>query len=186
MESLFRCPICQGPLDREDNRYLCPKGHSFDRSAAGYVHLLPPNKMHSKDPGDDKGMATARNRFLSADHYRPLCDALSELAVKYAPEGDAIAVSLRSHGRKAALAVENGLSAPMDPDTLKHLFDRFYRPDSSRTSKAGGHGIGLSIAKRIVTLHNGTIEAVPGDGGLTFRIKLSNRMKASKENKHGD
>ena len=90
MESLFRCPICQGPLDRQDNRYLCPKGHSFDRSAAGYVHLLPPNKMHSKDPGDDKGMATARNRFLSADHYRPLREALSELAVKYAPEAVSI------------------------------------------------------------------------------------------------
>ena len=67
----------------------------------------------------------------------------------------------------------------------KHLFDRFYRPDTSRTSKTGGHGIGLSIAKRIVTLHNGTIEAVPGNGGLTFHVKLSNKMKAAKEEKHG-
>ena len=86
MESLFRCPLCQRALDRQENRYLCPQGHSFDRAAAGYVHLLPANKMHSKDPGDDKGMATARNRFLSGDYYRPLCDALAELAVKYAPE----------------------------------------------------------------------------------------------------
>ncbi len=51
--------------------------------------------------------------------------------------------------------------------------------------KTGGHGIGLSIAKRIVTLHNGTIEAVPGNGGLTFHVKLSNKMKAAKEEKHG-
>lgn len=86
MESLFRCPLCKTTLDRQDNRYLCPAGHSFDRAAAGYVHLLPANKMHSKDPGDDKGMATARNRFLSADHYRPLCDALAGLALKYSPE----------------------------------------------------------------------------------------------------
>lgn len=87
MESLFRCPICAQGLDRQDSRYLCPQGHSFDRAAAGYVHLLPANKMHSKDPGDDKGMATARNRFLSGDYYAPLRDALAELALAYAPEG---------------------------------------------------------------------------------------------------
>lgn len=87
MESLFRCPICAQRLDRQDSRYLCPQGHSFDRAAAGYVHLLPANKMHSKDPGDDKGMATARNRFLSGDYYAPLRDALAELALDYAPKG---------------------------------------------------------------------------------------------------
>ena len=86
MESLFCCPICRAALDRQDNRYLCPAGHSFDRAAAGYVHLLPANKMHSKDPGDDKGMATARNRFLSGGYYKPLCDALAQLALQYAPE----------------------------------------------------------------------------------------------------
>ncbi len=85
MESLFCCPICRAALDRQDNRYLCPAGHSFDRAAAGYVHLLPANKMHSKDPGDDKGMATARNRFLSGGYYKPLCDALAQLALQYAP-----------------------------------------------------------------------------------------------------
>ena len=86
MESLFRCPICQAALDRQEARYLCPAGHSFDRAAAGYVHLLPANKMHSKDPGDDKGMATARNRFLSGGYYKPLCDTLAQLALQYAPE----------------------------------------------------------------------------------------------------
>ena len=50
MESLLRCPLCAQPLDRQDTRYLCPRGHSFDRAAAGYVHLLPANKLHSKDP----------------------------------------------------------------------------------------------------------------------------------------
>lgn len=86
MESLFRCPLCAAALTREEKRYACPTGHSFDRAAAGYVHLLPANKMHSKDPGDDKGMATARNRFLSGDYYAPLRDTLAELACAYAPE----------------------------------------------------------------------------------------------------
>ena len=86
MESLFRCPLCAQPLDREDRRYHCPQGHSFDRGAAGYVHLLPANQKHAKDPGDDKGMAAARNRFLSEDHYAPLRDALAQLALAHTPD----------------------------------------------------------------------------------------------------
>ena len=41
MKSLFRCPLCGTPLEREETRWLCPNRHSFDRAAAGYVHLLP-------------------------------------------------------------------------------------------------------------------------------------------------
>lgn len=90
MNSIFRCPVCKQALLQDEKRYVCPSGHSFDRSSAGYVHLLPANKMHSKDPGDDKGMAAARNRFLSGDYYRPLCDAISQLAVQYAPDATSV------------------------------------------------------------------------------------------------
>lgn len=64
MKSLFRCPLCSAPLEREDSRWFCPNRHSFDRAAAGYVHLLPTNKKHSRDPGDDKDMVAARSAFL--------------------------------------------------------------------------------------------------------------------------
>ena len=90
MKSLFRCPLCSRELNRQETRYLCPQGHSFDRAAAGYVHLLPANKMHAKDPGDDKGMVAARTRFLSGDHYRPLQQALADLALTYAPDKTAV------------------------------------------------------------------------------------------------
>ena len=86
MDSLFLCPVCGKVLDRQETGYRCPRGHSFDRAAAGYVHLLPANKKHAKDPGDDKGMAAARNRFLSGDWYAPLRDRLADLAMQYAPD----------------------------------------------------------------------------------------------------
>ncbi len=47
---------------------------------------------------------------------------------------------------------------------LDILFDRFYRTDASRNSATGGSGIGLSVAKSIVTLHGGTIHAKSDDG----------------------
>ena len=58
--SLFCFPICGGPLERGPSACFCPAGHSFDLAREGYVHLLPANRMHSKMPGDDKGMAAAR------------------------------------------------------------------------------------------------------------------------------
>ena len=87
MESMFRCPVCAAPLERRDGTYACPKGHSFDISREGYVHLLPANQKHSKAPGDDKEMAAARNRFLSAGYYGHLRETLEQLALRYA--GDA-------------------------------------------------------------------------------------------------
>lgn len=80
--SLFCCPICGGPLDRGPSACSCPAGHSFDLAREGYVHLLPANRMHSKMPGDDKGMAAARAAFLSKDYYAPLRDALCSIALE--------------------------------------------------------------------------------------------------------
>ena len=82
METLFRCPLCASPLSRTEHNYRCPNNHSFDKAAAGYVHLLPPNKKHSANPGDDKEMVAARAAFLEKGHYAPLRNALCELAVQ--------------------------------------------------------------------------------------------------------
>lgn len=81
--SLFRCPICAQPLEKQPGRYLCPSGHSYDCAAAGYVHLLPVRQKHSKLPGDDKEMVRARKDFLSAGYYHHLCQALEDLADRY-------------------------------------------------------------------------------------------------------
>lgn len=84
--SMLLCPVCNQPLVRDAKRYSCKNNHSFDRSKEGYVHLLTSNRMHSKAPGDDKGMAAARNRFLSGEYYRVLRERLEALALRYTPE----------------------------------------------------------------------------------------------------
>ena len=74
--SLFRCPVCGGPLVREDRAYRCANRHSYDIAKEGYTYLLPPNQKHSAAPGDDKGMAAARREFLSKGYYAPLLNTL--------------------------------------------------------------------------------------------------------------
>ena len=84
--SLFCCPICGAPLRREENAYVCPSHHSYDIAKEGHTHLLPANRKHSKMPGDDKGMASARRAFLDKGYYAPLRNALCELAVSLTGE----------------------------------------------------------------------------------------------------
>lgn len=76
--SLFCCPVCGGPLVREERAYRCAAGHSYDIAKEGYTYLLPPNRKHSADPGDDKAMSAARREFLSRGHYAPLRQTLIE------------------------------------------------------------------------------------------------------------
>lgn len=82
MKSLFRCPLCGAPLAQGERTYTCPNGHSYDRAAEGYTHLLPVNQKHSKNPGDDKQMVAARCAFLDKGYYAPLRDTLTQLAVR--------------------------------------------------------------------------------------------------------
>lgn len=88
--SLYICPHCGQPLERESNSYRCQNGHCYDISSAGYVHLLPVEQKHSKLPGDDKGMARARKKFLSGGYYSHLSEQLQDLALRYTGEAPVI------------------------------------------------------------------------------------------------
>lgn len=79
--TIFRCPLCSGPLWEVPGGLRCPKGHRFDRAKEGYVHLLPVGQKHSLAPGDDKAMVNARRAFLDRGWYAPLREALEQLAV---------------------------------------------------------------------------------------------------------
>lgn len=86
-----------------------------------------------------------------------LVSILCDNAVKYAPEGDTITVALGRSRKEVMLATDNAVQQPMSDETLRHLFDRFYRADASRSRESGGYGIGLSVARAIAEKHGGSI-----------------------------
>lgn len=100
--------------------------------------------------GDEKGI-------------RQLVSILLENALKYSEEGGMIDLTLEKQGRALRLTVLNTSKKQIPKESLDHLFDRFYRTDFSRSSDAGGYGIGLSIAKAIVNAHKGKITASTED-----------------------
>ena len=101
-----------------------------------------------------------------------LIDNLVSNAVRYAPQGSTVELSVRAEGAAALLSVSNGGDV-IDPAELPRLFERFYRREQSRSRHAGGSGLGLPIVAAIAEAHGGTAEAAARDGGgLTVTVRL--------------
>ena len=102
-----------------------------------------------------------------------LVSILCDNAVKYAPEGDTIAVILARSRKGIMLITDNAVLQPMSDETLRHLFDRFYRADASRSRESGGYGIGLSVARAIAEKHGGSIRVrQTPEGRVRFECML--------------
>ena len=103
---------------------------------------------------------------------RQVIGILLDNAIKYAREKSNINVKLTKQNKKIVFTVENEADN-LEIKNYNILFERFYRADSSRNSKTGGYGIGLSIAQSIVLKHKGKISADSFDGErIVFTVKL--------------
>jgi signal transduction histidine kinase len=104
-------------------------------------------------------------------------------AVRYAPDGTAVSISLRcpeGAGAGEAIVEVLDVGAGVPEEALADIFRPFYRIDDSRTRETGGAGLGLAITERAVRLHGGTVSAanVPGGGfvvGLRLPLKTEPR-----------
>ena len=112
---------------------------------------------------------------LDVDPVR-LAQVISNLlnnAAKYTPHGGAIALTARRKNNTVQIEVQdNGIG--LTPQMLTKVFDMFSQVDPSIARSQGGLGIGLTLARRLTEMHNGTLEATsPGPGkGSTFTITL--------------
>jgi PAS domain S-box-containing protein len=92
---------------------------------------------------------------------------------KYTPDGGVVRISVERDGAEAVIQVsDNGIG--IDSEMLPHIFDLFSQAPSGRERRKGGIGIGLSIARRLVQLHGGSLTA-ESDGlgaGSIFTIRL--------------
>src|SRR5229473_3479579 len=93
-------------------------------------------------------------------------------AINYTPEGGVVSIRVAGGVDRVQIAVSDtglGISA----EDLEHVFERFYRADTSRTRDTGGFGLGLSIAREFVEAMGGSLSATSQPGlGSTFWISL--------------
>ena len=97
---------------------------------------------------------------------------LLENAITHTPQGGRVTLSGTLSQGQAEISVSD-TGPGIAPDDLSRIFDRFYRADPSRARATGGSGLGLTIARRLVEAHGGTIEAesTPGEGSR-FTVRL--------------
>ena len=103
------CPLCGEVLQRQEKQYVCPNRHSFDIARQGYVHLLPVQNKHSRNPGDTREQVLSRRTFLEAGFYSPIADALAQEAA-FAEQVEAVRVRAPhqiQHAFGAAGAIES-------------------------------------------------------------------------------
>lgn len=109
-------------------------------------------------PGDSQKLARVFNNILKnaiAYSYRD-----SPITIRAAQEGNTIAIRFANHGRN------------IPQQRLESIFEKFYRLDGARSSNTGGAGLGLAIAREIVTCHGGTITAASENEITTFTVSL--------------
>jgi len=110
-----------------------------------------------------------------ASRLRQVIDNLLRNVRVHTPPGAPAAVKVFVNGGRATLVVAD-TGAGIDPDSLPHVFDRFWRRDHSRTRATGGAGLGLAIVSALAAAHGGSVSAENDPAGgtvFTFTLPLA-------------
>lgn len=109
--------------------------------------------------------------FADPDKLSRVFTNLIKNAINYSKEESSITINIKKDNTNIIIDIVNkGKQIPKEK--LDRLFEKFYRLDSSRTSKTGGSGLGLAIAKEIMELHGGIITAESNEEETTFHVEL--------------
>lgn len=130
-----------------------------------YPMLVPKKMQVSVDVPDSLTL------WGDADKLARVFNNILKNAIAYSYENSEIKISALQQGENTIITFTNH-GIPIPPQKLYTIFEKFYRLDSSRSSNTGGAGLGLAIAKEIVTAHNGTITAESNNEYTKFIITL--------------
>lgn len=99
------------------------------------------------------------------DQLLQILSNLVQNACRYTPVSGRVQISAEHADKRVRIAVENS-GEPIPEQDLSQLFERFYRPDKSRSRDSGGAGIGLAIVKQLVEAHGGEVGLVNNADGV--------------------
>ncbi|CAN5362188.1 hypothetical protein BH23BAC3_BH23BAC3_13850 [soil metagenome] len=123
--------------------------------------------------------------MVDADHVETILNNLVENAMKYSLDQKEINISVIKKGNFVELAVaDKGTGIPNN--SIRYIFDKFYRVEDTLTAKTKGHGLGLSIVKNMVEMNGGKIDVKSQYGkGSVFTVKFPTLMKSDFDTNDG-
>jgi two-component system OmpR family sensor kinase len=135
--------------------------------------MEPHLRMLAGERRVDLVLLSDKESMFDADKIKQVILNLFQNAVQHTnPSTGHIKLSLEEQAGSLEIAVQDN-GPGIQEEHLTHVFDRFYRIDSSRVRKSGGAGLGLSITKSIIELHGGSIHVTSAEGeGCTFIVRL--------------
>jgi len=151
-------------LAKNDDASLNLRREKID-AAALLQEVVDEARMLS--PGSDIGIGACDADTVVADRsaIKQVLRILLDNSVKFCPPPGKIRIkAARRQGGTEISVTDEGIG--IDKEKLPHIFERFFRADSSRTKKTGGTGLGLAIAKGLIESHGGTVKvkSQPGKG----------------------
>lgn len=108
-----------------------------------------------------------------ADKLARVFNNIFKNAIAYSQENSVIRISVVQQGENAVITFTNH-GKPIPPSRLETIFEKFYRLDTARSANTGGAGLGLAIAKEIITAHGGVIIAESSQEKTVFSVSLPN------------
>lgn len=160
-------------LSRLDEETPFPEKSKFSLSEAAWEIAEPfANLAKAKGKQYSQHIEEDLTFFGDRDAIQRLISILLDNAVRYSDEGGKIQLQIYRRRGKVCIEVMNTCILPDIPD-LDRLFDRFYRPDESRSAATGGTGIGLSMVRAIAKTYGGkaTVQSIDGSR-ICFRVVL--------------
>lgn len=138
----------------------------IDHQLDGFYPLMEKRNIHVE-------VSMPKHLMLEADYdkLQRLFDNLMRNAITYSNPDSAIEIKGTQSEAVITLEYRND-GEDMDDETVSHLFDKFFRASTARTSSSGGAGLGLAIAKEIVELHGGDIRVHKEGKQIVFTIHL--------------
>lgn len=122
--------------------------------------------------------------FVDPDKLARALGNVLRNAVAYADANSTIALAARQDTRFTTITVANR-GREISEAHLESIFEKFYREDGARTTRSGGAGLGLAIAREIVVAHQGDIEAASERGITVFTLRIPTRGEADSPDSFG-
>lgn len=115
--------------------------------------------------------------LVHTDSATQMLGIILDNAQKYGPSGGTITIKGMKDGQQYVLSIKDE-GPGIDPEDLPHIFDRLYRGDKARSSKVGGYGLGLALAKEIAQANGAEITAINHrEGGAVFTVTFERAAK---------